>query len=116
MANMDRLCRVAVMLRFGAIVLGMLIISACSSTGQQSPQPGGDSETTSESVSDSKSGPRRLPPDEGEVICRYEKTIGSRIGTRVCRTEAAERAAREAGQEALERNAMRTDDDRIVTE
>ena len=116
MANMDRLCRVVVMLRFGAIVLAMLIISACSSTGQQSPQPGGDSETTGESVSDSESRTKRLPPDEGEVTCRYEKTIGSRIGTRVCRTEVDEQAAREAGQAAIGQWAKETDEDRIVTE
>ncbi len=57
-----------------------------------------------------------LTENEDEVICRYEKTINSRIGKRVCRTRAELAAAREAGQNALEENAWRQDTDRIVEE
>ncbi len=104
------------MIRFSAIVIAMLIISACSSTRQHAPEPAGDSETTNESVSDSDLRAQALSSDEGGLVCRYEKTISSRIGKRICRTKAAEQAAREAGRKALERNAIRMDKDRKVTE
>ncbi len=97
------------------IVLVLLALSACSSTGDTSTQTASDPEATTVSVSDSKSKAKALPPDEGDLVCRYEKTIGSRIGRRVCRTEAQNVAAREDAQEALERYSKELDPDRVVT-
>ena len=79
-----------------------LMISACAGTSEQpavnqqaNAQPWGS--------------------DEGDLVCRYERTIGSRIGSRVCRTQEEIRAEKEAGQEALEDWAFELDEDRIVT-
>lgn len=102
------------MIKFSALILAFLAISACSSTGDTSA-PAGDSETTTVAASDSKPRGQVLPPDEGDMICRYEKTINSRIGRRVCRTESQEVAAKEAAVEALERYTKELDQDQIVT-
>lgn len=111
------------MIRLSALSLVMLIVAACSGTGPQAPVPAGDSGTTSESVSDSELQAELSSSGEDGLICRREKTIGSRIGNRVCRTPEEDQAAREAdqagraaAQEALERNAIRMDESRIVNE
>jgi hypothetical protein len=104
------------MIKSSAMILVSLALSACASTGGTSPSPAGEPETvTTAAVSDSKSRGQVLPPDEGDMVCRFEKTVNSRIGRRVCRTETQEEAAKEAAQEALERFRKQTDEDLIVT-
>ena len=39
--------------------------------------------------------------EEGDKICRFEKTTGSHIGSKVCRTQAQIDAEKEAAQQAL---------------
>ena len=95
------------MIKISAIVLASLALSACASTGETSPPPAGEPETvTTAAASNSESRGQVLPPDEGDMICRFEKTINSRIGRRVCRTESQEQAAREAAQAALAEAAL----------
>ena len=104
------------MIKFSAIILASLALSACASTGETSPPAAGESETvTTAAVSKSESRGQVLPPDEGDMVCRFEKTVNSRIGRRVCRTESQEEAATEAAKEALERYQRELDPDRIVT-
>ena len=101
----------------------LLVISACSSTelqGPQGPQIDEVAGTITETVGDTGGFEEPSVVEVGagdeQIVCRYEKTIGSRIGKRTCRTKAEDKAARVAAQEALERNAIRTDKDRVVSE
>ena len=104
------------MIKLSAVLLASLALSACASTGGTSSPAAGESETiTSEAVSKSESRGKVVPPDEGEMVCRYEKTVNSRIGRRVCRTQAQEEAAQEDARVALERFQRQTDEDLIVT-
>jgi len=41
--------------------------------------------------------------DETGKICRYEKTTGSHIGTKICRTPAQMEAEREAAKQVMKR-------------
>lgn len=39
--------------------------------------------------------------EDGDVVCRYERTTGSNIGSKVCRTKAQMEYEREQAQRAL---------------
>ena len=119
----DGVTRLKLVIGYCAVLAILLVISACSSTepqGPQGPQVDEVAGTITETVG-ATSGleePSVVEAGAGDeqIVCRYEKTIGSRIGKRTCRTKAEDKAARVAAQEALERNAIRTDKDRVVNE
>ena len=101
------------MIRISATIFAALAISACSSTPSAAPE---QSATTATSTSAEKNNEPVTVEDlkaemyaEEEIVCRYEKTVGSRLGKRVCRTKSQREAERIAGQEALERNAKMLD-------
>jgi len=95
------------MTRLGTIVFVALAISACSSSLPAEPEQTVSIEEPSEPTT--VDGLRAKIYAEEEVICRYEKATGSRIGKRVCRTKSQSEAERIAGQKALERNAAMGD-------
>ncbi len=99
----------------GTCLIVLLAIAACASTEPQA--------TTAAANADVASGPGEPAveisgiddletPDatpaaaqtapEPKVVCRMEKSIGSRVGKRTCRTVAQEEAAREAAREDLQ--------------
>ncbi len=95
------------MTRLGTIVFVTLAISACSSTPPAEPQQTVSVEESSQPATvDSL---RAEMYAEEEVVCRFEKTVGSRLGKRVCRTKSQREAEEIAGQKALERNAIMHD-------
>ena len=95
------------MTRPGTIVFVTLAISACSSTPPAEPRQTVSVEESSQPATvDSL---RAEMYAEEEVVCRFEKTVGSRLGKRVCRTKSQREAEKIAGQKALERNAIMHD-------
>ena len=76
------------MIRISIIIMSGLFVAACGST----------EETSTTTASNQPWG-----EDEGDLICEYEATVGSRIGKRTCRTQEQIDAQREAGQDAVER-------------
>lgn len=43
----------------------------------------------------------KIASDDSGKICRYEKTTGSHIGTKICRTPQQMKAEKEAAQQAM---------------
>jgi hypothetical protein len=114
----------------------MLIASACSTAPPEASEPAAEAGISSEPATEAKTAEetvaetkiagepvkenrlvaKSLEEDEGDLVCRYERTVGSRIGKRICRTEREIEAERQAGQETLEHNAFMRDKDRIVSQ
>jgi hypothetical protein len=121
LANRNGILKVKKMIRISATVFAAIVISACSSTPSTAPAqpdktpPGTSTSATKSSEPTSVEELRAEMYAEEEVVCRYEKTIGSRLGKRVCRTKSQSEAERIAGQEALERNARMQDEQTRVT-
>ncbi len=102
LANRDGIPKLKIMIRITTI-FAALAISACSGTPTAAPEQSAGTETSSESVTLDEL--RAEMYEEEEIVCRFESTVGSRLGKRVCRTKSQREAERIAGQEALERNA-----------
>jgi hypothetical protein len=98
---------VKLIIRVGTIAFAIFAIAACASTPSAAPEQSASAETTTKPETIDT-----LLADmyaEEKVVCRREKTIGSRLGKRVCRTKSQRDAERIAGQQALERNAIMRD-------
>ena len=103
------------MTRVFVIALAMLIAAGCSSTQPKEPESAKAATAGGKEVDEAALRAALTAKDEGDLVCRYERTVGSRIGTRVCRTQAQEQAAQEAGREAIDRYAHELDEDRKVS-
>ena len=93
----------------------MLIAAGCSSTQPKESESATAAAAGGEEVDEAAMRTALTAEDEGDLVCRYERTVGSRIGKRVCRTQAQVQAEREAGEAALDRYAYELDEDRKVS-
>ena len=103
-------------------IAATLLLSACASTEPQVASPpaeplvAGDDETVADSkgvlefadVPEIPASASNTVPAEPQQVCRYEKSIGSRIGRRGCRTRQQEEMLRQRSQEDLQTTLDRT--------
>ena len=106
----------------GYLVIAMFLsITACVTTGLESPEPATNTENANINgdmpaveaqleVVDVPGVPvsTNVPPAEDEIICRKERPTGTYIAKKVCRTRAQLEAEREAGQDTLDSLSRRT--------
>lgn len=103
-----------VQVKLCCVVLSAIIVAACASEPKDRAEP---------SVGEMLEGAGLQPSEfvvfvddesEADLVCRFEKTVNSRIGKRICRTKAQLIADREEAKAAIEANAYRTNEDRVV--
>ena len=102
------------------ITATFLGITACATTGPETPGPATNTENANSSadviavenqleVIDVPEVPVSANvPSTDKVVCRKERRMGSNISKKVCRTQAQMEAERESGQDTLDSLSRRT--------
>ncbi len=100
------------------IAATFLGITACATSGPESPEPAANVENAATNTDTTPvegqlevvevpevpevSVSANVPPPENEIVCRRERTTGTYISKKVCRSRAQIAAEREASQDMLE--------------
>ena len=75
-----------------------LVLAACATSSQTAKKSGGETEYVATAA-----GNTPLPDPQEEVICEYERTVGSMIPERKCRAKTDLERTREESQDLMRR-------------
>lgn len=92
------------------VAIFFLGISACTTSGPESPVSGAKTQTSAEGgddgvieqVGDSDASMEETIPDDDDLVCTKERLTGSRIPTTVCLSRAERRKMQEDSQTYME--------------